>query len=283
MKPIVLLLSFLLINQLTAQVLPKAVVYTITGNVSVFRNGKNVLLKQKDYIFYDDIISIKKSATITLFTQDGKFIELNQAQRYSYKDLQQSLQIRKIGITEKYLELIWHDLFKPSSEKSGLSTKSIGGATGGARRGDCDINIEPLNKSKLSDDTLFFSWKKVPNATFYKFALADNSNNEYFNIMTTDTVLILLKRGLLKDEANTYYWSVDAGGDKMGNCSVVSNAITITSSAEKQIQINALIKEVPNDSDEFIYKLKISDKLAINGWYKEAFEYAKQASLLYKK
>jgi hypothetical protein len=265
---------FFTLNAYTQRVqLPNAGVYTIVGKASVKRHGKLVILKQKDYIFDNDTIMVGKSSALTLFTKEFKYLEIRQPGMYPFSTLSGGLDAKPVGISKKFAELLWHEFFKPENIKSIISPSAIGGAIGGASRGECSLLIEPSNNLKLSNDTLFISWRRFQNAKKYRLTLEDNSQNELLNVITKDTTIVLLKRGLLKGESNQFTVTVTPDNDLNEACSSSKIKFTLFSVNESKIIIEALLKQEPSDTNEFLYNIKVSNALALNGWYYEAYEY----------
>lgn len=260
------------VNDLKSQDLPKAVVLKISGQADIYRKGRKIALQQKDIVSIGDTIGLQKSAVLKLFTQAGKIIETKGPARFIY--IVSPRESGSIGITEKFLELLWHDLIKPS-RKTGMNPEAIGGAVGGAKRG-CNISKQPANGIITSEDTLHFAWDALPGAGNYVFTLKDAEKNEIFNIVTTDTFLILLKRGLLKAEVNNYYWNVTTNREEGDMCDA-TNSFAFVSKTEMKKRINELVEQVPKEPDDFIYNLKISNQLALKGYYREATEYYEMA------
>jgi len=250
--------------------LPQCYVSTLTGSACVIRKAKKVDIKRGDYIYKTDSIIVSPDAEVTMIDYSNKVISVNKPGRYTCGDLQKTFTTKSTGITEAYFKFIWEDLFKPEEHQS-ISPRNIGGATGGAIRGaSCNLMTEPLNNAKLDADTVCFTWHPVVHSGLYRFTLQDKAKGDIINILTKDTVLYLFRKDLLQAETTSYYWKVTEGNKV---CTLPPGYFTITSSNEKNKQVGAIINTVTKDDDELVYNLSISDKLAQNGWNKEAFDY----------
>jgi hypothetical protein len=263
--------SFLLLPFYTTAQLPQAFVYTIIGEATSLHNGKQSVLKQGSYIFYGDVITAKNKAVITLLNDDRKFIIVNKPGKYTYEELLKTISGKVIGITEAYFKLLWKEFFSPQSQLR-VSPQAIGLATGGASRGGCDFLINPPSRIKTVADTLFFQWNILPGAKTYRFTLKKNGDEEIINIITKDTSLMLLKRGLMAEDSNTYYWGI-MSEPVLNGCNESLSNFTIFTVRELQKQINRIVNSVPPDADLFLYNIAISNLLGVNGWQEQAYQY----------
>lgn len=257
--------------------LPKALVITITGNASIYHNNKPKQLKQYQQIFSNDVIHVKKATIIELIDIDGQSVTINQPGSYNYKTLKQNLKEKPNNIVAKFFNMLWDDFFRPPPERIPVTEKSIGIVSGGSPRGNCNSMIDPLDKSKLCEDTITFRWHPVIGYSSYQFTLEDEQRNEILNIILKDTVIIFLKRGLLKDVSNAYSWKVIAEQSQLVSCAQVFNSFTIAAKSERDRQVNEIIAETARNTDEFIFYMNISKNLALKGWHHESFEYYKKA------
>jgi hypothetical protein len=263
--------SFLLLPFYTSAQLPQAFVYTIIGEATSLHNGKQAVLKQGSYIFYGDIILAKNKAVITLLNDERKFIVVNKPGKYAYEELLKTISGKVIGITEAYFKLLWKEFFSPQSQLR-ASPQAIGMATGGASRGLCDFLINPPTSIKTGDDTLFFRWNALPDAKAYKFTIKKGGDEEIINIITKDTSLTLLKRGLIAEDSNTYYWGIVPEPVSNG-CNGSLNNFTVFTLREMQKQVNRIVNSVQPDTDLFLYNITISNLLGMSGWQEEAYQY----------
>jgi len=266
---------FLVITNDVAAQSPPCYVYTVIGDASILTRGKSTQLKQGAVIFDTDTILLKKSAALTLLDRSNKFIVINQPGKYTYPDLQKSLDVRSTGITEKYFHFIWEDLLKPVAKRNVVSSDIIGGAVGGADRESCpSFLMGPANGSKIADDTILFRWHRVPGVTRYQLALDDSVQGEFMNIIVSDTVISLLQRNLLKGEKTLYHWRVTTARRSTDACSYNFTAV---SESAKDAEIQMLANKVLRTEDEILYYLQLSDILAQHGWYNEAAGYLNNA------
>jgi len=254
---------------------PQCYVYTITGDAFLFNKGKRVHLIQGNLIFHNDTIAVNRSCSLTLLDQNNKFIIVDHPGKYTYEDLQKTLNVKPTGITQKFFHFIWEDLLKPNSENIATPSKVVGGIVGGAKRGTCNPDmLEPIDNSKIANDTILFSWAHLPEVNSYQVVLDDSEGNEFINMITRDTSFEILTRNLLRSEATSYSWKIVAIGRSANDCKY---SFTVVTPSEKQKNIDLLVNDIKNDNDDFLYYLKISDTLAKNGWYEEAVQYYNKA------
>ncbi len=272
MKNINLLIALIVASHCSAQ-LPQCYVSTITGSATVARSAGITPLKKGDFIFKTDTIVVKNTSALTLIDYGNKYIVINKPGKFTYKDLQKYLAVKPTGITESFLKFVWEDLFKPETGAGQVSSSSIGGVTGGASRGGCDMVREPLNGSRMSSDTVYFSWRAVASAKLYRFTLQDPSRNDIINILTRDTSLAILKKDLMQADSASYFWNIAPDVNVSSSCAQPANYFILRSLPGEQKEVQAIIDNASADEDPFIRQLRISNILALKGWYKESFEY----------
>lgn len=261
--------------------LPAGYVYTISGKAAVLRGGTVIRLGQKSYVYLADTIQLARGASLTLFTDEFKFIEIRQSGRYAYTELAKRLNVKQVAMSEKVRNFLWHDLFKPEQLKSLVSPQSIGKAVGGASRGICALEIEPADKLKTTDDTLYFRWRAKTGSRGYRFNLADSAQRNLISIIIKDTTLVILRQGLLTQRSNTYSWHIIPDSDAAGNCNSVM-VFTVLRNDEKDLQVKHLVSQVPPDPDPFVFGLEVAMKLASAGWYQDANEWYRVAAAAVK-
>ena len=62
-------------------------------------------------------------------------------------------------------------------------------------------------------------------------------------------------------------------GDTITKCNQLSNFFTVKSSREKDKEVAIELDKVQKDEDDVFYYLKVSDMLALDGWYNESYVY----------
>lgn len=266
-------------------VMPEAYVYTIAGKAAVIKSGKQKKLAQKDWLFSTDTITIQAASSLTLCTKDFKFLEITRPGTYPYNELEKTLNHEKTGVMHKLAHFIWHDLFKPENVQSVMSPEAIGGAVGGSKRG-CDLKMYPSDNYKTNRDTLRFVWRTLNATASYQFTLKDESAHEIINIITRDTQLVILSRGLLKENSGSFSWNVLAN-DGGSSCATSGNSsfsdLTLFATEESKMQIEQLINTIQGDKNSFRYCIDVTNTLAAAGWYDEAYQYSLRVMDAFKK
>jgi hypothetical protein len=275
-KPLIILtILFATYCQILGQnpALPQAGVYNMVGKTTLIRNGKSVLLKQKDLLYIGDYLQLPNGSFVRIFTQDYKFIEINKPGKYKFDSLYKKFIVKEKGLTAKYAEMVYHELFQPQKLKEAISPKTIGRVKGAVTR-ECNLFITPNTNFKSANDTINIIWQATNTSTAYLLTIEDENGKELFNIVTKDTLVTLLKKGLLKSNYTTYRLLLSSETE----CKKSETQFTIFSSVEKQNQVEKIVAAIPKDDDTFFYYLKIADALGNEGWYLEAFEYHKKAN-----
>jgi hypothetical protein len=247
--------------------IPSACVLTAVGNS--YKAGR-ILLKPRSFILREDSIIVTKGAVLSILGDDNTYIVINQIGKYKYSELKKHFDMKPTGISERFFKLIWNGLFKSASEQRISKGEVIGNAFGATIKGSCDDLIEPVNNFMLSRDTILFRWKSTEDAETYKFTLKNEKQDELINLITHDTVLTLLKRGLLINSSTTYYWNLTPVGSKTVDCSDSPHFFVVMSKSECQKRVKNLVQQVPINADEALYLLKLSEHLALNGFYDES-------------
>lgn len=211
MKHRLLGLLFLAICQQGLTQLPDYYVYLITGSATITKpGGKPVVIKQKQLVYKNDVIVIKKGAEVTLVDKAARFLVLKTAGTYKGNDLVKKATTKNNdGITGKYLKLLFHELLDPNQDFEKLKKENIAGVWGGVSRGlECDNLIFPVNGLKTSEATLGFKWRKTSPSSDYSFEIYDGDRNELARIRVKDTAKLVSIKETLQGKPGTYAWRI---------------------------------------------------------------------------
>ena len=171
MKYFFLPLFIVFCRQSMAQ-LPDYYVYLVTGEITITKPGaKPVVVKQKDLVFKNDILVLKKGTSVTLVDKDASFFTLNNQLSCRGSDVVKKANKKSNdGVTGKYLQLLYHELLDPSHDFEKFKKENIAGVRGGVSRGDeCNNRIFPVNGLKTSRYSLVFRWHKTSPSSDYSF------------------------------------------------------------------------------------------------------------------
>lgn len=209
MKRVCIILLILSCKSVCAQ-FPDFHVFLVRGNVEVSSpSAKPVALKQKAFIFKDQTIFVKEKSEITLSDKNKNFYVLRIPGVYQAKDLIKINNYRVPGVTEKYLTLVWNELFNTHHDYSKFTKSNVAGVYGGVSRGiDCNNLLFPIADLKTSEDSLHFIWIKTSPKSNYTFSIYDREGKELVNRKVVDTQLILSLKKELKLEPGNYYWKI---------------------------------------------------------------------------
>lgn len=273
---ILLLPVFILLTGAGEVEFPKFTVHLVKGVATLKKPAaKVVAIKQKDLVFSEDLIEIKKDNTeIHLIDKDGNFVVLTKKGKYKAGDIKNAEIRKNTGIIKKYFHLLWEDSFHPEPSDR-VSVKNIGGASGGVERGDddCQLIVLPVNGEATSADTIRFAWHAGKTNT-YSFVLLNEEGVEAMNLVLHDTSLIALAPGWRTGARTSYYVSVREAGV---NCSTSSKSrFYLVDKEQEKKEIAALLKQVNND-DPLLYNLQVADILEKNGFFQEAKNYIAKA------
>jgi hypothetical protein len=263
MKSFFLLLLISVCLQTGAQ-LPDYYVYLVTGEVTITKPGaKPVPVKQKDLVYKNDILTLKKGMSVTLVDRDASFLTLNSPIKCSGSELNQKAGKKgNDGVTGKYLQLLYHELLDPSHDFEKFKKQNIAGIRGGVSRGDeCNNRIFPINGLKTSAASIVFKWHATSPASGYSFEIYDGENKLVDSIHVKDTVYTIVVSEALKGKRGTFKWRVISAD---GNCEdEIPIYFEILTPESEQKLVEQLTAATDNPSLE--KQLQQVDKLEKNG------------------
>ncbi len=210
MKHLLILLSFALCEQASTQ-FPDYCVFLVSGEVTITKpNAKAIAVKQKEFVYKNDIISVKKGASVTLLDKEGSFLILNSAGVYKRADLNNQLNKKSNdGITGKYLKLLYHELLDPEENYEKFKKENLAGVRAGVSRGeDCGNLIFPINGLKTSAASVIFKWHKTSPSSNYSFEIYDGENKAINKLNVKDTFLTQQISETLQSKPGIYKWRV---------------------------------------------------------------------------
>jgi hypothetical protein len=218
MKQLSILLLLALCHRGYAQ-LPDYYVYLVTGTATITKTGeKPVTIKQKELVYKNDVISLKKGAELTLVDKNASFLVLNTAGNYKGSELvKKGITKSSDGITSRYLKLLFHELLDPNQDFEKLKKENIAGVWGGVSRGndDCLNRIYPVNGLKTSASFLVFKWHKTSPSSDYSLEVYDGNSKQLAMMPARDTMLPVNFGETLQGKPGTYSWRIMS---KDGNC-----------------------------------------------------------------
>ena len=207
-----LFLPIILVFCLQSQAqLPDYYVYLVKGNASITNAGKKpVLVKQKQLVFKNDMLSIGKGAELTLVDRNANYYVIKTEGVNKVSGM-----IKKViakaadGLTAKYLKLLFHELLDPNQDFDKLKKENIAGAWGGVSRGDeCENRIYPVNGLQSSAASIIFRWHKTSRSSNYLLAIYDQDGIELSGIKVKDTSLSVNVAEIGKGKTGKYFWRV---------------------------------------------------------------------------
>jgi hypothetical protein len=253
-----------------AQQLPDYYVYLVKGNVSVVKPGaKPAIVKQNQYLYKNDMLTIAKNAEVTLVNRDGKMLVLNAPGSIKETDLAVKFNAPSLSVTKTYLHLAFHELVDPDYDYTSFKEKNVGGTKGGVSRGDeCNNLIFPVKDLKASQDTICFKWHQSGSAKEYSFIIYDTSAKEIVNMPVKDTQLTVGINEVLKSGAGRYWWIIKS---KDGSCEDDASGFEMVNTADEQKLVPALILQKGNK--DLLSQLQIVDELEKDKWIYTAMNY----------
>lgn len=207
-----LLLPLLLVFYLQSQAqLPDYYIYLVKGNASITNAGKKpVMVKQKQLVFKNDVLSIGKGAELTLVDRNANYYVIKTEGSNKVSGLIRNVIAKAAdGLTAKYLKLLFHELLDPNHDFDKLKKENIAGAWGGVSRGDeCENRICPVNGLQTSAGTIIFRWHKTSRSSNYLLAIYDQDGGELSGIKVKDTLHSVNVAEIGKGRTGKYFWRV---------------------------------------------------------------------------
>jgi hypothetical protein len=274
MKKILFLLLFLPVSALRAQ-FPDFYIDLYYGNVQVQKQGQKKPVPAKmGMLLYagDKLLLQKEGSRVSLVNKDYQYLELNKKGGYAVSDIKKMTFNTPHSVTKKYFELVWEELLDPKVISGRDKTKKIAGTWGGIIRGQCSVQQLPYDNTVTADYWVHFTWPAMKGVKQYRFSIYADNNRMVQQYLLTDTVFSISAVGLLKEEANKYYWQVES--DEDASRQTCRASWTWLSAKEYQKQSEAVIAAI--DPSVPHYLLAISTALFDKGFYALSQQYLLQ-------
>jgi len=238
-----LILVFFILSQQGLAQFPDYYVYLVYGRATYEKPGKKpAALVQKQCIFKNDIIVLKKGAKITLVDRDTNFFILNTPCVNKAGELTALFKKRKVdGITSKYLKLLFHELFDPNGDPEKFNEKNLVKVKGTVFREVPDYSkfpgnkIFPENGLKSSTGSITFRWHKTSPVSQYSLVIYSEKNDSAV-IAVKDTQRRVDIKETLHGDPGKYYWTVKSKDDTSENETPVLFEILTPAEERKDIK-----------------------------------------------
>jgi len=264
MKYVLILILLAQCHQGQSQ-LPDYYVYLVTGDVTLSNNGiKPMTVKQKQLVYKNNTIVLKKGAEVTLVDKDGNFLVLNTAGTYKTGELiKKATKKNNEGITAKFLKLTFHELLDPHHDFEKFKKENIAGSGGGVSRGDdCDNRIFPVNGLKTSATSIVFKWYKTSPSSNYSFFIYDGEGKQLVKMSVKDTLQPVNINETLQGKTGKYFWLVTSeDGDCEDEVPIYFDLLTRERESEMTERLTGGI-----DSESLEMQLQQIDKLEKNAF-----------------
>ncbi|MGZ5245290.1 MAG: hypothetical protein ACXWD4_15320 [Bacteroidia bacterium] len=202
---------FLLISTTAAaQQMPDYIVYLVKGEVTTHKGtGKPVKVKQHQFIYGPETITVKQGAEVTLSDKSGASFVLNSPKAYAVRSLSKRQIKSTDNLTQKYLHLLYHELLDPGHDYNKFKKENVGGVWGGVNRsGDCGNLLFPVVGTKTADKTVQFKWRNTSRANNYFVKVYNSEAKEVVSLPAKDTFLTIDLAKYIPEAEGKYYWRI---------------------------------------------------------------------------
>ncbi|MEO8150650.1 MAG: hypothetical protein ABI723_23665 [Bacteroidia bacterium] len=268
MRHLFILILTTLSLQSYAQVLPDYYVYLVMGDATLTKPGKKpVIIKQKQLIYKNDVVTLKKGTDVTLSDKDGNFWVLNTPGVFKVSEVNAKARFTKNeGTTGKYFKFLFDELVNPNSDFEMF----VAGIRAGVSRGgdECNNKIFPLNGLKTSAASIIFKWHNTSPASDYSFVIYDDKAKELKTMNVRDTIQVVIVNEILQGKTGKYFWNVTS---KDGRCEdEIPIWFDILTPEDEKQQLDQLIADSSNKNIEI--QLQQIEKLEKNAFINAASE-----------
>ena len=270
MKNLLFAAAILACEICSAQQLPDYCVYLVKGDVTLKKgNAKPVPVKQNQFLYKNEILSIAKNSELTLINKDDKLLVLNTAANIKVSELEKKFNTELPSVTKSYAHLVYHELIDPNYDYTSFRQNNVGGVKGGVSRSDdCNNLIFPVEDLKTAEDTVRFKWHSSSRFNDYTFIIFDTSANEILTAAVKDTIHTVSVRDVLHGTPGKYYWVVKG---KDAGCESDPMPFEIMKKEDEQKLIPAL--EIQKGNRDILSQLQIVDELEKDDWIYTAMKY----------
>ena len=270
MKYLIAILFVAFCLQCQAQ-FPDYYVYMVTGDVTIIKPGaKPIAVEQKQLVYKNDVIAVKKGGEITLLDKDANYFLLNTAGNYTNVAIKSRSKTHSEGITRKYLRFLFDELINPDHDFEKFKKENIAGVWGGVERSEeeCENRIFPINGLKTSAASIVFRWHKSSPSSNYSFVIYDAAVKELFSTNVKDSLYAVNVNETLHGIQGKYFWRVTSDD---GNCEKeVPIYFDILTPENEKKQVEQFVTANGNENLEI--KLQQIDKLEKNAYINGAAE-----------
>lgn len=198
--------------KLAAQQMPEYVVYLVKGDVMVQKNNSvPEKVKQHRFLYRPETLILKPGAEVTLSNKDGISFHLKAPQSYPVSSIAKLQANAGKSVTQKYLNLLYHELLDPNHDYNKFKKENAGGVWGGVQRSSgCGNLLFPSAGAKISDEKVPFTWRKTAKDNDYQLTVYDEDGNELKKIAVQDTLIELANEKLALLQPGKYYWKVQS-------------------------------------------------------------------------
>ncbi|MBK7690111.1 MAG: hypothetical protein IPK62_16155 [Bacteroidetes bacterium] len=248
---------------------PIAINSEFTGQGFVFHNGKKEKIEANQVYYQNDsIVVTKPELKLLLLVENGKAYFIRKPGKYKLSSILNSLEAKPCSLSEQMLNDIKHHI-SLGHHKNKFSGVKMGGNFGGIVRNGpvCDSLICPRNNLHTDASSIGFSWKNMDGVHKYRFKLVKFSIGKelVYERVVNDTTFILNTSSFQWRNTDQYLWCIEPADTEI-ECEPTFYSFTLHTPKSARELKEMIIKDISKEEGDLIYRLKVIDLLANNGW-----------------
>jgi len=176
-------------------------VFYISGSAQINQTKKYTNLSRGMVIKDGQLVRLKESSYLILFSEEGNPVTLSIKGTYSFKELKKKESLSKESLTISYIKFLWESMTESESEESN-------GATGGDTRAAPLMKLPP-DSCLIIKDTVVLTWGYPFTTNAIYLTLYDCSGEQLYTIPTHDTAYVYINNEHHKNREISTKWNVD--------------------------------------------------------------------------
>ncbi len=179
-------------------------IYHVAGDVNVHHGKETRKAVKGDNIGDRDWISLASGARVSILTEDGLAVMIEEKGKYRHDDIAERVR-RSDAIATPYFSYVWKKL----REHHGHDPATMANRPkGGVSRSEWEIHF-PLDSAVIISNDIVFSWRGHADITY--FTIRDDTGADVVKTGLQDTLLIVFPFSGGMERGRHYTWHLSNG------------------------------------------------------------------------